>query len=94
MAAQDFRHLRQGESEPTADYIRRLERTYRVAYGRDSMSAETREALLHSQLQEGLRYELMEASAVSGAQTYRELCMASKNEEKRLIELRKWRNYG
>ncbi len=58
------------------------------------MSAETREALLHSQLQEGLRYELMEASAVSGAQTHRELCMALKNEEKRLIELRKRRNYG
>ena len=48
------------------------------------MSQETRNALLHGQLQDGLRYEVMEPSAVSGAQTYSELCLASRNEEKRL----------
>ena len=45
------------------------------------MSAETRNTLLHSQLQEGLRYEILKAPAVSGAQSYKELCLAAKNEE-------------
>ncbi len=54
MAAQDFRHLVQNENEPVADYIRRLERSFRVAYGREHLTSETREALLHSQLQEGV----------------------------------------
>ena len=93
MAAQDFRHLSQADTESVANYIRRLERTFRVAYGRDNMSKETRETLLHSQLQEGLYYELMKAPAVSGAQTYKQLCMAAKNEEKRLEELRRRQLY-
>ena len=50
------------------------------------MSIETRETLLHSQLQEGLEYELMKAPAVSGAQGYKQLCLAARNEEKRLAE--------
>ena len=37
-----------------ANFIRHLERTFQIAYGRDGMSAETRGTLLHSQLQEGL----------------------------------------
>lgn len=45
--------------------------------------------LLHSQLQEGLRYELMKAPAVSGSHTYCELCLAARNEEKRVAELTK-----
>ena len=89
MAAQDFRHLSQADTESVANYIRRLERTFRVAYGRDNMSKETRETLLHSQLQEGLQHELMKAPAVSRAKTYKQLCMAAKNEEKRLEELRR-----
>ena len=93
LAAQDFRHITQGEKEPVADFIRRLERTFRVAYGHDRMSAETRATLLHGQLQEGLRQEVMRAPAVSGAQTYQELCLASRNEEKRLAELRKRQQY-
>ena len=55
-----------------------------------SMSTETRDTLLYSQLQEGLRYDLMRGS---GAQTYKELCLAAKNEEKRLAELRKRQQY-
>ena len=54
LAAQDFRHTVQGETELVADFIRRLERTFQIAYGQDGMSAETRDTLLHSQLQEGL----------------------------------------
>ena len=93
LAAQDFRHISQGNDERVADFIRRLEQTFRVAYGRDHMSAETRDALMHGQLQEGLRYELMRSPAVSGAQTYKELCLASTNEEKRLAELKKRQQY-
>jgi len=49
-----------------------------VAYGQDQMSLETRETLLHSQFQEGLRYSLMKAPAVSGAQTYKRAVYGSK----------------
>lgn len=77
MATQDFRHLSQREMESAADYIWRLEQSFRVAYGRDSMLTETREALLHGQLQGGLSYELMKSPAVSGAQGYKELCIAA-----------------
>lgn len=94
VAAQDFRHLRQGDSESVSDLIRRLERTFRIAYGRDSMSTETRDALLYGQFQEALRYKLMRAPAVSGSTKYQELCVAAKNEEKRLAELRKRQQYS
>ena len=52
------------------------------------MATDTRDTLLHGQLQERLRFELMRAPAVSGAQNYKELCIAARNEEKRLAELR------
>lgn len=45
MAAQDFRHATQGEGESVSDFIRRLERTFHLAYGRDGMQLETRDAL-------------------------------------------------
>ena len=67
LAAQDFRHTCQGDHERVADFIRRLERTFNVAYGREGMSAETRDTLLHGQLQDALKHELMRAPAVSGA---------------------------
>ena len=94
LAAQDFRHTSQKEMESTADFIRRLERTFRVAYGHDSMSVETHETILYSQLQEGLRHDLMKSPAVSGAQSYKELCLAAKNEEKRQAELKKRQEYN
>lgn len=93
LAAQDFRHASQREDEPVADFIRRLEQLFKLAYGRDGMSGETRGTLLHSQLQEGLRYEIMKAPAVSGSHGYKELCLAARNEEKRLAELAKRRQY-
>ena len=43
---------------------------------------ETRETFLQSQLQEDLRYDLMKSPVVSGAQMYKELCLAAKNEDK------------
>ena len=94
VAAQDFRHATQRDTESVSDFIRRLERTFRIAYGRDPMSSETRDTLLYGQLQEGLRYELMKAPAVSGATKYRELCVAAKNEEKRQAELRRRQQYS
>ena len=93
LRAQEFRHTSQGEDEKVADFIRRLERTFNVAYGREGMSMETRDTLLHGQLQDALRHELMQAPAVSGARTYQELCLAVRNEEKRLTELKKREQY-
>ena len=93
LAAQDFRHMMQQETESVSDFIQRLERTFQIAYGRDQMLKETRDTLLHSQLQEGLCDELMRSPTVSGAQTYLELCLTAKNEEKRLATLKKRQQY-
>ena len=87
LAAQEFRYAVQYDDESVADYIRRLELAYRKAYGREKMSNETRDALLFGQLQEGLKYALVRAPAVSGAQGYQQLCTAARNEERRLMEL-------
>ena len=93
LAAQDFRHTLQKDGESVADFVRRLERAFRLAYGRDRMTAETRDTLLYGQLQEGLRYVLMQGPAVSGAADYKALCLAAKNEERRLAELKKHQQY-
>ena len=66
---------------------------FQITYGHDSMSAETRGTLLHGQLQEGLRHEIMRAPAVSGSQTYPELYLVVWNEEKRLVALQKRKQY-
>ena len=87
LAAQEFRYAVQYDDESVADYIRRLELAYRKAYGREKMSNETRDALLFGQLQEGLKYALVRAPAVSGAQGYQQLCTAARNKERRLMEL-------
>ena len=93
LAAQDFRHALQGESESVADYIRRLERHFQIAYGSESLTTETRETMLHGQLQEGLRYDIMKSPAVSGALSYSELCVSAKHEEKRAAELKRRQQY-
>ena len=93
MAAQDFRHASQEDGEKVADFIRRLERIFRLAYGHDHMLLETRDTLLFSQLQEGLKYKLMESPAVSGATSYATLCVAAKSEERWQAALRKRRQY-
>ena len=93
LAAQDFRHATQGFHEPASDYILRLEKIFRRAYGRDHMTDETQQTLLYGQLQEGLRYTLMKSPAVSGARNYQELCVAARNEERRLNDLNKRQQY-
>lgn len=52
LAAQDFRHTIQEESESVSVFVRRLEHTFRIAYGSDKLSPETRRAFLYGQLQE------------------------------------------
>ena len=54
---------------------------FQLADDQDGMLSETRDALLYSQLQEGLRENIMEALAVSGAVNYQALCITTKNEE-------------
>ena len=89
LAAQEFRHLSQQDKESVSDFITRLEKTFRMAHGREEISVETRGAFLYAQMQEGLHYELMQAPAVSGAQSYSQLCIAAKSEERRLAALKK-----
>ena len=93
LAAQDFRHAMQKDGESVADYVRRLERYFQIAYGRDKLSMETKETILFGQLQEGLSYDIMKSPSVSGSQSYKELCMAAKHEEKRVAELRRRQHY-
>ena len=50
LAAQDFRHVFQDQTEKVSDFVRCLEKTFRRTYGSDSMLAETRDALLYAQL--------------------------------------------
>ena len=94
LAGQDFRRTVQGDAETVADFICRLEKSYRVAFGNDKMSRETKDAMLYGQLQEGLRSSLIRSPSVSGAMTYQELCMAAKHEEKRQAELKKRQDYN
>ena len=53
MAAQEFRHLCQGTTENVSEFIRQLKCTFRIAHGKGMMATESREALLHGQMQEG-----------------------------------------
>ena len=69
LVAQDFQHVSQKEHESVSDFICHLKKTFQLAYGHDSMTLETRHTLLHSQLQEGLRQEIMSGLAVSVAET-------------------------
>ena len=94
LAAHDFRHATQREGEPVSDFVRRLKRTFRTAYGRESMSAETKDMLLYVQLQEGLHLQLLRAPAVSGAKNYKELIVVAKSEERRLADLRRRQEYA
>ena len=93
MAAQDFRHAAQEDQEKVSDFIQRLERLFKLAYGHDGISVETRNTLLYGQMQEGLKHKIMESPAVSGTTDYQNLCLAAKAEEKRLAELNKRRQY-
>ena len=87
-AVQDFCHACQQDNEMVTDYIRRLEQCYQLAYGKDKLSSETKEAILFGQLQAGLIYQIVKSPAVSSSQSYSVLCTAAKAEEKRIAELR------
>ena len=93
LAAQEFRNALQREKESVSDYITRLERSFQIAYGHERLTLETRDAFLFSQLQAGLKLTLMESPAVSGSSSYRQLCVAAKQEEKRLMELKRRRQH-
>jgi len=77
-----------------ADYVCRLEKAFCVAFGNDKLGKETKETMLYSQLQEGLHIGILRSPSVSGAMSYKELCMAAKNEEQRQTELRKHQDYS
>ena len=94
LAVQDFCHLSQGRQESVAYFLLHLEQTFHRAYRCNKVCEETCHAILDVQLQEGLKYAIMEALAVSGSQTYRELCMTAKNEERRQSELAKRQQYA
>ena len=93
MAAQDFWRATQEEQEKVTDFIWRLERLFKLAYGHEGISAWTRNTLLYGQLQEGLRHRIMESPAVSGVTSYQGLCLAAKAEEKRLAEIKRRKQY-
>ena len=86
-AAQDFRHLQQYDNEMVGDFIGCLERTFQLAYGADVMAEETQQRLLQGQLQEGLKDGILQSPTVLGSLDYTALCLAAKNEERRLTEL-------
>ena len=76
MAAQEFRHSLQHHLPSSYNaWTRRCSDEF------PWRRLTTREALLYSQLYDGLRYDLMHGPAVSGARDYKELCVAAKGEE-------------
>ncbi len=93
LVAQEFRHAAQKPNESVSDFIRNLEKCFKLAYGRDGLTLETQCALLYAQMYEGLKLGLVKAPLVSGAQTYQALCIAAKAEEHRLSELRKRKQF-
>ena len=96
LAALDFHHICQQANETVSDFIGRLEQMFQTGFGCERLSKETRDMLLYGQLQEGqegLLYSLMESPAISGAQNYKELSLAAKQEERRINELKRKQQY-
>lgn len=59
------------------------------------MSKETRDVLLYGKLQDGLWIDFISrALVISRAQSYQELCVAAKNEERWLAELKRKKQYA
>ena len=63
------------------------EKDFPAGCGADVMAEETQLRLLQGQLQEGLRDKILESPIVVGSLDYTALCLAAKNEERRLTEL-------
>ena len=91
VATQDFCHMSQRAGETLSEFISFLERSFREAYGHESMSTNTRSTLLYGQLHERLHYNLMKAPAVSGAT--RQLCEAARSEEGWQLQLARRQHY-
>ena len=70
------------------DFLVHLERTFQIAFGHDSLTSETRDTLLHGQLQHGLNTD-NRVLAVSGSQSFMELCIAARNEKKQAFYCKK-----
>ena len=81
IAAEDFRHSSQKSGECVPDFIRKLEKTYQIANGKDDLSQDTRDALLYCQRYEGQCYDLMHSR--------KELFTAAKREERRVAALKR-----
>ena len=78
---QEFRHTMQWEAHTVASYITRIERAFQIAYGHEKLTTGTRDTFLYSQLQAGLKLSLMESPVVSGSLSYKQFCVAAKQEE-------------
>lgn len=76
-----------------SSYITRMERAFQIAYGHEKLTTETRDAFLYSQLQAGLKLSLMESPVVYRSLSYKQLCVAAKQEEQPIAELRRCRQY-
>ena len=72
-ASQDFRH--------TEKLLHIFDGYRAYAYRHDTMSKEIHDNLLYSQLQEGLRPEIMTSPAIVGAQTYKSPVFSSQKRE-------------
>ena len=48
LAAHNFRHATQKQKESVSDFIHRLKKLFRRAYGREALTAETGDTLLNS----------------------------------------------
>ena len=59
LAGQDFRRTIQSDNEAVADYVCRLEKAFRIAFGSDKLGKKTKETMLYGQLQEGLRIGIL-----------------------------------
>ena len=72
-----------------ADFIRRLEKTFRVAYGREAITPETRNALLYGQLLLCRRWK----HQLFQEQLTTPLCVWQPEARSRQAELSKWKQY-
>ena len=61
-----------------------MECCFQIAYGRDHLSEETWKTLLLGQMHEGQKTNIIKTPSTSSVQTYKELYMAAKSEEKRM----------
>ena len=64
-----------------ADNVCRLEKAICIAFGSDKLGKGTKKNHVAWPIARGLAYGILRSPSVSGAMSYKELCMAAKNEE-------------